>query len=111
MKNPAEWIDSSGNDVWIEAAAPEGRFVFFETCISFLVFSMRIPSEVRYIPPGRRAWIEGLPFTVLTLLLGWWGLPWGLMYTPLALATNLSGGCDVTDEILARRASANRAVT
>jgi hypothetical protein len=30
--------------------------------------------------------------------LGWWGVPWGLIYTPLTLWTNLSGGRAVTAE-------------
>jgi hypothetical protein len=38
----------------------------------------------------------------LSLLFGWWGLPWGLIYTPLTLWTNLSGGRDVTAELRER---------
>jgi hypothetical protein len=87
---------------WTGAGTSGGRFVFFEACVSFVVFTMRWPSSIRYIPPGRSAWIEGLPLTILTVLLGWWGLPWGIIYTPLVLARNLAGGCDVTGEVLAR---------
>jgi hypothetical protein len=38
---------------------------------------------------------------MLSLLFGWWGIPMGILYTALALVTNLSGGCDVTDEVSA----------
>ena len=31
--------------------------------------------------------------------LGWWGVPWGIIYTPLTIFTNLFGGQDVTDEV------------
>jgi hypothetical protein len=33
---------------------------------------------------------------MVSLLLGWWGVPWGLIYTPLTLWSNLSGGREVT---------------
>ena len=35
-------------------------------------------------------------------MLGWWCLPWGLIYTPLTLWTNLSGGQRITAEELQR---------
>jgi len=44
---------------------------------------------------------RGLVFSVISLLFGWWGLPWGVIYTPMTMFTNLSGGCDVTDEVWA----------
>ena len=42
---------------------------------------------------------RAFPYSLLTLVLGWWGIPWGLIYTPLALMTNFSGGRDVTAEV------------
>ena len=75
-----------------------GRFVFFEYCISCLVFSLRRPTDVFWLPGNEWGWVRALPYSLLTLCLGWWGLPWGLIYTPLTLVTNLAGGCDVTDQ-------------
>jgi hypothetical protein len=75
-----------------------GRFVFFEYCISCLIFSLRHPTDIILLRREQRGWVRGLPYTMLSLVLGWWGLPWGVIYTPLALATNLAGGCDVTEE-------------
>lgn len=40
----------------------------------------------------------GLPYSFLTLILGWWGLPFGLINTPTAILRNLLGGEDVTFE-------------
>lgn len=42
---------------------------------------------------------KGLGFTLLSLLFGWWGIPWGPIYTIGALITNFSGGRDVTQEV------------
>jgi hypothetical protein len=75
------------------------RFVFFEYCISLVFVTLRRPSSVVLLRPGERGLARGLPYTLLTLLLGWWGLPWGVIYTPLAVFTNLRGGRDVTGEV------------
>jgi hypothetical protein len=34
----------------------------------------------------------GLPYSFGTLLLGWWGIPWGPVFTVQAIARNLRGG-------------------
>jgi hypothetical protein len=68
------------------------RLVFFEYCISLIFISLRRPSALVKLRPGQRGWIKGLPYTILSLLLGWWCIPWGFIYTPLCLWTNLSGG-------------------
>jgi hypothetical protein len=78
-----------------------GRFVFFEYCISLLFVTLRRPSAVVLLHQGERGLARGLPYTALSLLLGWWGLPWGLIYTPLAVFTNFRGGRDVTAEVQA----------
>ncbi len=75
------------------------RFVFFEYCVSVVVATLRRPSAVYLVPAGDLGIARGLPYTLLSLFLGWWGVPWGLLYTPLVLLTNLSGGCDVTPQV------------
>ena len=37
---------------------------------------------------------------MISLVFGWWGFPWGFIYTPMALYTNLKGGKDITKDIL-----------
>jgi hypothetical protein len=82
-----------------DAVAGE-RLVFYEYCISLVVVSLRRPSAPIRLRPGQRGWIKGLPYTILTLILGWWCIPWGFLYTPLCLWTNLSGGRSITAEEL-----------
>jgi len=77
------------------------RFVFFEYCISLAFVTLRRPSAVVLLRKDELGLVRGLPYTLISLLLGWWGLPWGLVYTPLAVFTNLSGGRDVTAEVYA----------
>ena len=79
--------------------AAGGRLVFYEYCISLIFLTLRCPSAVHLLRRGDSGLVRGLPYTVLSLLLGWWGIPMGVLYTPLVLFTNLSGGCDVTEEL------------
>src|SRR6266852_7285584 len=46
--------------------------------------------------PHQSRIIKGLPWTLLTLVVGWWGIPWGPIRTVQSLWINLSGGTDVT---------------
>ncbi|MDR1284235.1 MAG: hypothetical protein LBK99_25965 [Opitutaceae bacterium] len=78
-----------------------GRFVYYPYCISLLVVTLRRSSGVTFVPAGRSSVIPGLGYALISLLFGWWGLPWGLIYTPQCLwQTLITGGVDVTDEVL-----------
>jgi hypothetical protein len=81
------------------------RLVVFEYCISIIVMTFKRSTDVHLIRPGEKATLKGLPWTLLSLLVGWWGFPWGFIYTPAAVIRNLSGGRDVTDAVLARIAA------
>jgi hypothetical protein len=77
-----------------------GRFVLFQYCISVLILTFRRSSDIYFLRVGESATRHSIRFTILSLIAGWWGLPWGPIYTVGALATNLGGGKDVTDEVL-----------
>ena len=81
--------------------AAGARFVFFEVCISLIFLTLRRPTEVYFLRANDLGVARGLPYTLTSLLLGWWGVPWGIIYTPLVLLTNVSGGCDVTRQVRA----------
>ncbi|WP_256364380.1 hypothetical protein [Nostoc piscinale] len=36
----------------------------------------------------------------MSLFLGWWGIPWGIIYTIQSVVTNLQGGKDVTPQVM-----------
>lgn len=76
-----------------------GRFVHFTYAISILVMTFRRSSSIYYIQPGENATKYGLKHTGVSLILGWWGIPWGPIYTIGALITNLGGGKDITNEM------------
>ncbi|WJI77989.1 MULTISPECIES: hypothetical protein [unclassified Mesorhizobium] len=77
-----------------------GKFVCFQYCFSIIVLTFRRSTDVYFIRAGENASRHHLPYTLLSLVAGWRGVPWGVIYTPAVLATNLSGGKDVTASIL-----------
>jgi hypothetical protein len=84
-----------------EAHQPDakGRWVLYEYCISLIAVTLRRTSRPIYLRPGQYAWLRGLPYVVVSLALGWWGLPWGMIYTPVTIFANLTGGCDITAQV------------
>jgi hypothetical protein len=76
------------------------KFVVFQYTVSILIMTFKRPTDVYFIRSNESHWGKSLPYTLLSLILGWWGFPWGLIYTPMAIFTNLTGGKDVTQEIM-----------
>ena len=77
-----------------------GRFVYYKYTISVLVLTFRRSSGVYFVKPGESRVVKGLGWTALSLLLGWWGVPWGPIWTIGSLWTNLHGGEDVTTQVV-----------
>lgn len=85
----------------INAAVDDGaRFVLFPYCISIVVMSFKRSSDIYFIPAGQSVAGKAGTYSLVSLLLGWWGIPWGPIWTISTLFTNLSGGKDVTTEIM-----------
>jgi hypothetical protein len=78
-----------------------GRLVFYEYCISLIFLTLRCPTDLYLLWPEESGVVPGLPYSVVSLLFGWWGIPMGMIYTPLTLFNNFCGGCDVTAEVQA----------
>lgn len=76
------------------------RFVMFSWCVSLLVITFKRSSDVYFVRAGQSTLGLSLPYTLLSFFLGWWGFPWGFIYTPMAIIQNLGGGRDVTAEVV-----------
>jgi hypothetical protein len=68
------------------------RIVIFEYCISVLFMTFRNPSYGYLIRQGQRTFPRALPYILISLFFGWWGFPWGPIYTISSIGRNLSGG-------------------
>ena len=77
-----------------------GKFVMYRYCVSIVFMTFKRPSDVYFIPSGENAVKRGLGFSLISLLFGWWGIPWGPIYTIGSFITNFKGGRNVTQEIL-----------
>jgi hypothetical protein len=80
--------------------AQGAKFVVFQYCISIIVMTFKRSSSVYFIKSGASTAKHSVWFTLLTLLFGWWGIPWGPIYTISSLCINLTGGKDVTQEVI-----------
>ena len=85
-----------------------GKFVVFEYCVSVLVLTLKRPTDIYFIRGGESAFGRSFGYSLVSLVLGWWGLPWGPIYTISSLATNLGGGKDITSDVIAALATAQR---
>ena len=93
-------IENLSNDE-INAALRQGaKFVVFQYCISVVVMSFKRSSDIYFIQPGTGTAGKAAPWCVLSLLLGWWGIPWGPIWTIGTVAKNLGGGLDVTSQVV-----------
>jgi len=83
-----------------EEAGKGGRFIYYAITVSLIIVTFKRTSGVYLVRGGENAVKRGLIFTLMTALLGWWGIPFGPKYTWLALRSNLQGGIDVTEEVM-----------
>jgi hypothetical protein len=93
-------IENMSNEQINDELRKGGRFVVFQYCISIVVMSFKRSSGIYFIPSGTRAAGKAAPWCALSLLVGWWGIPWGPIWTIGTVAKNLGGGLDVTAQVL-----------
>lgn len=76
-----------------------GRFLRFPYTISLVLVSFKLSSDVYFVRHNEKAISYGAKYAVINLLLGWWGFPFGLIYTPLCIKGSFVGK-DVTKDIM-----------
>jgi len=77
-----------------------GKFVIFQYCFSVIIMTFKRGSDVYFIRSGESTIKHSIGYTLLTFFVGWWGIPWGPVYTIGSIFTNLTGGKDVTQEVI-----------
>lgn len=70
---------------------PDTKLTQYQVALSFLIVSFRVPSRLYIVGHGSSALVASL-FTLISPLLGWWGVPWGPVYTLRAVWRNARGG-------------------
>ncbi len=86
----------------IHRAINEGaKFVIFRYTISIVLMTFRRNSDIYFVRKGESTISKSIGFTIINFLLGWWGIPWGPIYTIGSWITNAGEGKDITQEVLA----------
>ena len=78
-----------------------GRFVYYAFTISLIVLTFKRTSGVYLLRKNENVITKGIGFTLISIFFGWWGVPFGPKYTLESIRTNMKGGKDVTDEVMA----------
>lgn len=95
LEEVQKWSDAElSNDI-----AKGGKFVIYTYVFSCIIMTFKRPSKIYYIPSNKYAISNGYPYLLLSLILGWWGIPWGPIYTIQSIWYGFVGK-DVTSEIM-----------
>lgn len=82
------------------------RCVAYGYCVSILVMSFKRGSGLYLLHAGEADWGRRIGFSLLSLLAGPWGIPWGPIWTISTIFGNLGGGRNVSAELLSALSSA-----
>ena len=77
-----------------------GKFVVYTYVISIVVMTFRRSSKtIYYVKSNDSSFCFGWPYFLITLFFGWWGIPFGPIYSIGSLITTFRGK-DVTKAVL-----------
>lgn len=93
-------LDGISDEEFAQQIENGAKFVLFQYCVSLVVVTLKQPTNIYFVRAGERAVAKGLPWTLLSWVVGWWGIPFGVIYTIWVTVSNFSGGIDVTNDIL-----------
>ncbi|KAF2515249.1 hypothetical protein [Flavobacterium foetidum] len=77
-----------------------GKFVIFPYTISFVLMTLKRSSDIYFIRPDESTFKYSWGYAVLNLVVGWWGFPWGPIYTIGSAYHHIVGGKDLTMEVM-----------
>jgi len=81
------------------------RFIVFEYCVSIIILTFKRPSSIYFVRDEEGIFGRAIFYSLISLLFGLWGIPWGPLHTCRTIITNFRGGLDVTSNFLAAAGS------
>src|SRR5436309_15848476 len=78
--------------------AAGARFVIYQYCISVLVMSFTRVSDIYFMRPEDNAFTKGLPFSLISLVLGLRAISWVPIWTISTIVSHLGRRSDVPNE-------------
>lgn len=91
-----------------QKVAAGAKFVYFEYTISIVAATFKRPTSIYFIDANESTAKHSWHLSTLTGVLGWWGIPWGPIYTIGTFVTNFGGGKDVTNEVMSKLIASER---
>jgi len=76
------------------------RFVHFQYTVSIIIMTFKRGSDIYFIKSDESSAKYSWKYSLLTFFLGWWGIPFGPIYSVSSLYRNFTGGKDITQEVL-----------
>ncbi|MBI4197752.1 MAG: hypothetical protein HY533_01415 [Chloroflexi bacterium] len=106
LSGNASAIRSGGSPYGSTTVTTETEITQYQAALSFVLITVKIPSGF-YVVGQDSSRAIALVFTILCLTLGWWGIPWGPIYTIQAVIRNVKGGDKqkVADVLVAMQAN------
>jgi len=77
-----------------------GRFVVFSYTISIIILTFRRGSDIYFVKSDESTFKYSWKYSLLTFFLGWWGFPFGPIFSIVSFYKNFTGGKDITQEVL-----------
>ncbi len=98
-------LDGLSGDLLNHELQLGGKFVVFQYCVSIVVMTFKRSSDIHFVRANQPTATKALPYCLISLLVGWWGIPWGPIWTVSTTYRNLAGGLDVTASVLQQLAA------
>ncbi len=89
-QNAAE-IERGGAHFESWPITPATVLVRYQVALSFLIVAFKMPTR-QYIHGEEQTTLISTAATAVSLVFGWWGIPWGPVYTLQAIGSNVRGG-------------------
>jgi hypothetical protein len=77
-----------------------GKFVVFPYTVSFILMTLKRSSDIYFIKADENTFKYSYGYVFLNLIVGWWGFPWGPIYTIGSAYHHIVGGKDLTPEVM-----------
>lgn len=81
-----------------------GKFVVFPYTVSFILMTLKRSSDIYFIKADENTFKYSYGFVFLNLIVGWWGIPWGPVYTIGSAYHHIVGGKDLTQAVMSHLA-------
>ena len=76
------------------------RLVYYPYTISFGLVTLKKKSDLYLVKKTENSVRKGLPFLIISIMFGWWGIPDGPQLTLKSISVNRRGGKDITEEVM-----------